>query len=135
VETALARHPYSARPLGPSWGGGSECAGGQWGNNCQTSTIIQLGSCCLESNWSPNAYAGSARGYCKRGHWVTVGGYVSPATKKWVCDEWVNLPEWRKTWGCVRGHWEKRWEIDAEGKILVNEWVCDEWGWIDMGTM
>jgi hypothetical protein len=35
----------------------------------------------------------------------------------------------------VRGHWVKRWEIDAEGKILVNEWVCDEWGWIDMGTM
>ena len=46
----------------------------------------------------------------------------------------VNLPEWRKTWvACVAI--VKRWEIDAEGKILVNEWVCDEWGWIDTGTI
>jgi len=87
IEACLKRHPYSPNPRGPSslpW------PLDEIGNNCQTSVILSLGSCCLKSNWRPNWYAGGIRGNCIRGHQVAVG---PPQYYVFVCDEW-EVPDW-----------------------------------------
>jgi RHS repeat-associated protein len=87
IEACLKRHPYSAHPRGDSslpW------PLDEIDNNCQTSVILSLGSCCLKSNWRPDWYAGGTRGKCIRGHQVAVG---PPVYSVFVCDEW-ELPDW-----------------------------------------
>jgi hypothetical protein len=87
IEACFKRHPYSPNPRGPSslpW------PLDEIGNNCQTSVILSLGSCCLKSNWRPNWYAGAIRGNCVRGHYI---GAPYPPGPTWVCDEW-ELPDW-----------------------------------------
>jgi hypothetical protein len=130
AKDCLKRNPYSANPLGPD-AGGSKCGGGEWGNNCQTSTVIQLAKCCLRSNWEPSAYAGDPRRYCARGHYEDRGlPPIIMSYTVWVCDEWVDLPEWRKTWSCVRGHSESGCWGAGAGQCY-SRWVCDEWGWVN----
>ena len=131
VGECLKRNPYSAKPLGPD-AGGAKCVGGEWGNNCQTSTIIQLGKCCLRSNWAPAIYAGNPRRYCKRGHYEWIAD-IDMAHLAWICDEWVDLPEWRNKWDCIRGHWKLECFDGPLGTFGCRRtWVCDEWGWVRM---
>ena len=126
IAKCLKRNPYPPNntPLPGPYG---------IGNNCQTATIMQLGKCCLKSNWEPHFYAGDPRRMCVSGHWEAVGGGNAPEreTNKWVCDKWLELPEWRKVWGCARGHWDRRLVFDGTGKSWESVWVCDQWGWID----
>ena len=78
IKNCMKRHPYSA-------------GNGTWGSNCQTSVIKTLANCCLSTTWSPNLYAGSPRGACKKYTSIITPDGIPIA----VCIEW-EYPEWRK---------------------------------------
>jgi hypothetical protein len=60
IRECLKRNRYFDNPY--PRGTGIRILGGEIGNNCQTSVIRSLGSCCLKSNWEPSWYAGNIRG-------------------------------------------------------------------------
>ena len=78
IKNCMKRHPYSE-------------GNGTWGSNCQTSVIKTLANCCLLTTWSPNLYAGSPRGACKKYTSIITPDGIPIA----VCIEW-EYPEWRK---------------------------------------
>ena len=87
MEECLKRHPYSAIPRGPA-----DSACDRWGNNCQTSTLLTVGNCCLKSNWKPHVYAGHPRGRCLEEELMPDYGVVG--YPMWMCVRW-EVPEWR----------------------------------------
>ena len=87
IAACLRRHPYSSAPRG------IQKTFLDWlYNNCQTSTILTLGHCCLKSTWKPNWYAGNIRGKCKHGHYILSLSISEPP--RFICDEW-EVPNWQ----------------------------------------
>jgi RHS repeat-associated protein len=88
VDKCLLRTPCVPTPLGEP-----TTVFDRIGNNCHTSTIRQLGNCCLRSAWKPHWYAGTWRGNCTR--YVTVWDLSvdPPRPIKNICVEW-ELPQW-----------------------------------------
>jgi RHS repeat-associated protein len=102
IEACLQRHPYSARPRGPGYHSWLPWPLYLLGNNCQTSVILSLGSCCLRSTWRADWYAGPPRGRCLRGFYYQ---------GVWFCFRW-EVPGWQGedppgTPGTEEPHWPR----------------------------
>jgi RHS repeat-associated protein len=97
IHDCINKHGNKAKPFTPG-SRGMTCEGGEFGNNCQTSTIYALGLCCLKSAWVPDFYAGNPRGKCVESHTELrtrideMLGVVAEFVD--ICDKW-ELPDWQ----------------------------------------
>ena len=84
IDACVKRHPYAATPL-PTGAGFCSIGKGEIGNNCQTSTLQTLSSCCLRTHWHPSWYSGS-NAPCLSGHWNITYSEPEGTSFEWVCD-------------------------------------------------